>query len=196
MRSAASRADIIGAAPPPVVELPEWAMVSEKRRAHIERVTALLDAWAAGLGLDGEERRLWHDAGRYHDALRDADEAQLRSLARDDLAPVELLHGPAAAAFMESRGETRDELLAAVRWHTVGSPAWGMAGRALFMADYLEPGRSFSREDRAFLARQVPTDFDGVFRQVLRHRMEWTLREGKALFPGTVELWNSVRGEG
>ena len=26
--------------------LPEWAQVSEKRRAHLERVTALLERWA------------------------------------------------------------------------------------------------------------------------------------------------------
>lgn len=177
------------------VELPHWARVSDRRRAHIERVTALLDGWAAALSLDEAERRLWHDAGCLHDALRDADEARLRELSGDDRAPVELLHGPAAATYLASLGESRAELLAAVRWHTVGSPEWGRAGRALYMADYLEPGRSFSREDRAFLARMVPADFDGVFRQVLRHRMEWTLREGKALFPQTVELWNLVRGD-
>ncbi len=196
MRTATPSADAVGGAPARPVELPEWAVVDERRRAHVERVTGLLDSWAEALGLDLDERQLWHDAGRYHDALRDADEAQLRSLARDDHAPVELLHGPAAAAVLEARGETRGELVDAVRWHTVGSPAWGRAGRALYMADYLEPGRRFSREDRAFLARMMPADFEGVFRQVLRHRMEWTLREGRALFPGTVELWNAVRGQG
>ena len=61
------------------------------------------------------------------------------------------------------------------------------------MADFLEPGRHFLHADRAFLARQLPHDFDGVFRQVVRMRLEWTLREGKALFPESVDLWNSVR---
>jgi 2-amino-4-hydroxy-6-hydroxymethyldihydropteridine diphosphokinase len=61
------------------------------------------------------------------------------------------------------------------------------------MADYLEPGRPFARTDRAFLAAQVPHDFDGVFRQVVRSRLEWTLREGKMIFPESVGLWNAVR---
>jgi HD superfamily phosphohydrolase YqeK len=61
------------------------------------------------------------------------------------------------------------------------------------MADFLEPGRKFSVADRAFLARHVPLDFDGVFRQVVRSRTEWALREGMALFPEVVDLWNSVR---
>jgi hypothetical protein len=46
---------------------------------------------------------------------------------------------------------------------------------------------------RAFLAVQVPHDFDGVFRQVLRTRLEHALREGFTLFPETVGLWNEVR---
>jgi 2-amino-4-hydroxy-6-hydroxymethyldihydropteridine diphosphokinase len=43
------------------------------------------------------------------------------------------------------------------------------------------------------LARAVPRDFDGVFREVLRMRLEYALREGFTLFPETVALWNEVR---
>lgn len=181
---------------PVVPELPSWAAVSERRRAHIARVTALLDRWAGELSLDDDERRLWHDAGRLHDALRDADEPRLRELAGDARSATELLHGPAAATLLAREGERRTELLEAIRWHTVGHPDWGRPGRALFMADFLEPGRSFSRETRAFLARQVRVDFDGVFRQVLRLRLEWTLSEGRALFPESVTLWNATRDGG
>ena len=65
------------------LELPAWACVTEKRIAHIQRVTALLDEWARELALPSEEARAWHDAGRLHDALRDAPEAVLRALAGD-----------------------------------------------------------------------------------------------------------------
>jgi HD superfamily phosphohydrolase YqeK len=61
------------------------------------------------------------------------------------------------------------------------------------MGDFLEPGRRFSREDRAFLAAQVPHDFDRVFRQVVRMRLVYALNEGHTLFPETVQLWNSIR---
>jgi hypothetical protein len=60
------------------------------------------------------------------------------------------------------------------------------------MADFLEPGRPFMPRDRAFLASQVPSDFDGVFTQVVRMRLEWTVREGKPVFPETVALWNRL----
>lgn len=176
------------------VMLPPWACVSEKRIAHIQRVTNLLDAWSVRLELDADAARAWHDAGRLHDALRDAPESELRRLAGDPPGyAVEMLHGPAAATRLEADGETRAELLLAVRHHTVGSRAWGTLGRALYMADYLEPGRKFSRADRAYLASQVPNDFDATFRQVVRARLEWSLREGMRLYETTVELWNQVR---
>lgn len=177
--------------------LPAWAQVGEKRRAHVARVTSLLDRWAAEMSLPPDDARAWHDAGRWHDALRDAPEDELRGLLRGtafERSPAGVLHGPAAAARLEQGGETRERVLLAVRWHTVGNAAWDRTGRALFMADFLEPGRGFMREDRAFLASHLPRDFDGVFRQVVRMRLEWTLREGKPLFPESALLWNSISG--
>jgi hypothetical protein len=60
------------------------------------------------------------------------------------------------------------------------------------MADYLEPGRTFDRADRADLAARVPTDFDGTLRQVVGERLVWMLREGYELPSETVELWNDL----
>jgi HD superfamily phosphohydrolase YqeK len=175
------------------LELPPWACASDARRAHVARVAGLLERWAAELRLEATEARAWRDAGCWHDALRDAPEAELRALSGDQTSPANVLHGPAAAARLTAAGERRHDVLEAIRWHTVGSAAWGRCGRALYMADFLDPGRSFARADRAFLAAHVSDDFDGVFRQVVRQRLEWSLREGKGLFAETVALWNAVR---
>jgi 2-amino-4-hydroxy-6-hydroxymethyldihydropteridine diphosphokinase len=176
-----------------VIQLPSWASVSERRREHIERVAELMDGWARQLGVAPQEARAWHDAAILHDALRDAPEADLRALVPRPDFTAEMLHGPAAAAHLERDGDSRTEMLDAIRWHTVGSASWGRLGRALFMADFLEPGRKFARADRAYLARHVAGEFDGTFRQVVRMRIEHALREGHTLFPETVELWNRVR---
>ena len=173
--------------------LPPWAVVGDRRRAHIERVVGLLDGWAVAVHLPTDEAAAWHDAGRLHDALRDAPETQLREITHDLTTDVPLLHGPAAAIRLIADGETRDDVVQAVRWHTIGCADWGSVGRALFMADFLDPGRGFERADRAYLAQHVPVDFDGTFRQVVRMRLEWTVREGKALHAETVALWNAVR---
>jgi len=175
------------------VELPGWAVVSEKRRAHIARVTALLDRWAADMRLPDDERERWHTAGMLHDALRDAPESLLRTLSGDETRVAEILHGPAAAARAEQDGERRQDVLDAVRFHTVGCKGWARTGRALYMADFLEPARSFLIAERGFLARQVPHDFDATFRATVRLRLEWSLTQGGELFPESVDLWNAVR---
>ncbi len=173
--------------------LPSWAQVNDKRRAHILRVTGLLIEWADAMRIDPLERQAWIDAGLFHDALKDAPVDELKRLAGSDIQEVELLHGPAAASYLEQRGEARHGLLNAIRYHSIGYLDWDRTGRALFMADFLEPGRRFSKRDRAFLAAHVPHDFDGVFTQVVRTRLEWSLHEGHSLFPDTVALWNALR---
>jgi len=175
------------------IELPEWAVVTPARRAHTERVVTLISSWGSAMDIGPDETAEWRDAATWHDALRDAPEHDLRALVPDARYPGPMLHGPAAAARLEASGERRTGVIAAVRYHTVGCAAWDRTGRALYMADFLEPGRAFGKLDRAFLAENVPHDFAGVFRQVVRQRLEWALREGGALYPETVELWNSVR---
>jgi len=110
---------------------------------------------------------------------------------------AELLHGPAVANKAEANRyveEWRDpEVLMAVRWHSVGCVGWGMTGKALYCADFLDPERKFDREERAALAERFPRDADAVFREVVRRRVEWTERSGWALLEPTRELWNSLK---
>lgn len=173
--------------------LPDWARVSDRRRAHIDRVVALLAKWAERLGLPDDEASRWLTAGVLHDALRDAPASMLRALTGDGTTAAELLHGPAAAVRAEQDGERRQDVLDAVRHHTVGSPDWSRTGKALYMADFLEPERDFLVAERAYVAAHVPHDFDAAFRQCVRLRLQWSLSQGGELYPQSVALWNAVR---
>ena len=175
------------------VELPRWAQVGSSRRQHIERVVALLEEWAAKMKLPADEASRWRTAGILHDALRDADEPMLRALSGEGKRPAEILHGPAAAVRAEQEGERRADVLDAVRFHTVGSPSWDRTGKALYLADFLEPGRKFLKDERKALAVRVPRDLDAAFRACVQLRIEWTLEKRGELFPETVALWNAVR---
>ena len=84
--------------------LPDWARVSDKRRRHIARVMTLLTQWADEIAIGADERRDWLQAGLLHDALRDASDDELRALAGDGARETELLHGPAVANLLASRG--------------------------------------------------------------------------------------------
>ena len=179
--------------PAELAPLPDWACTKKKRRKHIARVTILLAAWAETLSLDTAERVAWIDAGRYHDALRDAPVDELRALAGESFDSVELLHGPAAAARLEREGERRTALLDAIRYHSVGYDRWKAVGKALYMADYLEPGRDFDRVRRAVLAARVPQDFEGTFIQVVRARMAYATAQGFTIYPESAAMLASVR---
>lgn len=150
--------------------LPPWAMVSSERAAHVARVVALLEGWATVAAVEQVERDRWLRAGWLHDALRDASEPVLRALLPATEDPLPLLHGPAAAIRAATEGEGDPEVLAAIRWHTVGSAEWGTTGRALYAADFLEPGRPFAQAERAALAAAFPTDPHAVLREVVMMR--------------------------
>jgi len=175
------------------IELPAWSVVSPRRRAHIARVTELALTWAEAMDVNAAERDAWADAARWHDALRDAGEAELRAIVPDLDWPSFLLHGPAAAARLSQAGEHRSDVLDAIFWHTVGNARWARTGRVLYMADFLEPGRQFDRERRAHIASNVPKDFDRAFRDVVKLRLGEKIASGETLLPETVALWESVQ---
>ena len=177
-------------------QLPSWAVVTSKRLEHIRRVAALLDQWGAAMSLPVAEWDRWLRAGWLHDALRDAPPEQLRALVPACDWDEELLHGPAAAIKARESREAREkdeEVLLAVQWHSVGCAEWGMTGKALYCADFLDPERKFDREARATLARRFPDAPDEVFREVVTRRVLWTERSGWPLLEPTRRLWLSLQ---
>lgn len=179
-------------------ELPNWAEATDARREHMARVSALLGEWADAVGLPPEERLRWVSLGYLHDALRDADPESLRDLVPTELAglPDTLLHGPAAAERLRREGVQDPELLHAVAFHTLGHPGLRRLGRALYLADFLDPGRDFLNEWRAELRSRVPSDLDGVTLEVAQARIQHLVKRRLALRPETVGFWNDLVGSG
>ena len=172
--------------------LPPWAEVSDRRYAHMSRVAELLNGWAVALGAGAREQLRWRAAGWLHDALRDAESETLRTELSGDLAmlPAAVLHGPAAAQCLSAIGDP--ELLDAIRYHTIGHPHLRTLGRALFLADFLEPGRSFRGEWRKSLRERMPHDMDNVLAEVLAARIQHILDSRHSVNTETVAFWNSV----
>lgn len=160
--------------------LPDWAVVTPARRAHIERVAALVSDWGTAMGIAPAELERWRRAAWWHDALRDAPLAS------------EMDHGPLAAERLEREGERDRGVLDAVRYHSIGYAAWDDAGRMLYLADYLEPGRVHDAAARAALRQRVVAERDAVLWDVARRRVERTVHSGWPLAPETVAFWNAL----
>jgi HD superfamily phosphohydrolase YqeK len=158
----------------------------------VERVATLLSQWAAAVAVGDTERDRWLRAAYLHDALRDADQAVLERLAPDAWGVAALRHGPAAARMARDEGESDTEVLEAVQYHSVGFARWERVGRMLYLADYLEPGRSFQQEERRDLARRVPQDPDGVLKHVAGARLRWDISASRVLIEESVAFWNAL----
>ena len=174
--------------------LPAWSRMSEERREHVERVADLMDRWAEALELDESERIRWRAAARLHDALRGADEEELRFWSdRDD--PAAVLHGPACARRLEEEGVEDRELLDAVEYHTVGHPDLARLGRHLYLADFLEPGRGFLAEVRERIRALMPGQPLEALLSVVGLRIAHRLEVRGGIAPETVAFWNRLLEE-
>ncbi|MGH7445246.1 MAG: HD domain-containing protein [Longimicrobiales bacterium] len=177
--------------------LPDWARAGDARRAHIARVAELMDRWAAALALPAAECCRWRAAAWLHDAVREAPADELRPLAgaEFDGLPGKLLHGPAAAELLRRTGVEDEPLLTAIAYHTLGDAGFDRLGRALYAADFLEPGRSFRPAWRAVLRARMPDAIDDVVRTIVRARIDHLLESGNRIHPRTVGFWNVLAGE-
>jgi HD superfamily phosphohydrolase YqeK len=170
--------------------LPGWAAAGPERREHIARVAALMAEWADALALPPQERDRWLAAAWLHDALREADPDALRRELPAAYAdyPAPLLHGPAVAERLKH--VLPEEVADAIRYHTIGHPGLGRLGRALYLADFLEPGRDFLPDWRAELRARMPQGLDEVLVEVLAARLEHLLASRKPIRPETAAFWS------
>lgn len=177
--------------------LPEWAELGPARRAHAARLAELLDEWAARLGLPEGERVRWRAAGWLHDALKSADPEELRQRVGPEFRdfPAPTLHGPGAAARLAADGVDDAGLLRAIAYHTIGHPELDLLGRALYLADYVEPGRDEEDPSRAALRARLPDAMDEILPQVIADRIRYSLARRRPLRAETVAFWNTVVGE-
>lgn len=175
-------------------ELPAWAEASESRRAHMRRVADVMERWASVWGLPDEEITRWRATAMLHDALRDAEFDALRPIVDPVLRdrPGKMLHGPATATRLRDEGVEDHALVLAVAWHTLGHPGFDRLGRALYLADYLEPGREYESDAMAARRERVPEALDEVLRDVAADRIGRSLERGRPLLTPTIDFWNGL----
>ena len=176
--------------------LPPWAEATPKRSRHMARVAALLGDWAAHAGEPASVLARWRATGWLHDALRDAEPDRLRPLVPEPMRslPGSFLHGPATAARLEAEGVNDEEMLEAIRYHTLGRPQLGRLGRLLIAADYLDPGRPRQPEWRAVLRARMPEALDDVFATIIETKLRTSLERRDPIRPEMLALYNALVG--
>ncbi len=158
------------------------------------RVAELLREWAEARGDLPRDVERWTAAGYLHDVLRDADPVELRAALSGSLdqLPDDVIHGPAAADRLRRGGVADEPLLTAIAFHTVGSPDFDELGKALYVADFLEPGRRIQPKWRARLRGEMPEGLDSVAQAVVGKRIQYLIKKKRPVQPETLGLWNAL----
>jgi predicted HD superfamily hydrolase involved in NAD metabolism len=128
--------------------------LSQKRYGHTLRVADTAEHLAQIHGLHPARVRL---AALLHDAARETEPEEFLWLAEEwDLSVGEperqspkLLHAPVAAELAQRElGVEDEEVLAAIRAHTVGEPGMEPLALVLYVADKIEPARDYPSVER------------------------------------------------
>lgn len=103
----------------------------------------------------------------------------------------ELWHGPAGMVLAAREGGVTDQdILLAIRYHTTGRAGMGLLEKIVYLADYIEPGRSFPGvEEVRALARE---NLDAALVRALGNTISFLISKGQPVFPDTFEAYNDV----
>lgn len=145
------------------------------RRHRVSVPKAELAAWLhdCAKGLErGEVKKLLSKAG--------AD--------KDELSRPGLWHAPVGAWLARHEYGVRDrEVLAAIRFHSTGSPRPGRLLKLLFVADYIEPGRRWP--ELQTLRPLANRNLDEAYLEVLRHKLMDLLKTRRPLHPRSLAAY-------
>ncbi len=160
---------------------------------HCDGVAETAARLAVQLGCDTEKATL---AGLLHDCAREwSPEKLLRYAAENDIEvdillesnPM-LLHGPVGAHLAQSMGVSDDDILSAVRCHTLGCPGMSLLAQIIYVADKIEPGRFYPGIKD--LRNAVARNFNEGLIQCASKSIFYVVQNKQAIHPLTITFYN------
>ncbi len=128
-------------------------LAQDHRYAHTVRVARLSDRLAQRHGVDAKKARvagLLHDLARLYSAERLIDECTARAMSIDAFErrnPIVLHARLGAELATELFGIEDEEILSAIRRHTVAAADMSPLDTIVYLADGLEPGRTYPERE-------------------------------------------------
>lgn len=174
--------------------------VNEKRFNHIMGVSQTAAQLASVYGFDIAKARL---AGLLHDWDKDYKNKAIRKRAEelgivDEIGPwvvenlPEVLHGPTAAAYLHATyPDIPEDVIHAIKVHTVGAEDMGDLDSILYIADAIEPSRRFEEAERLrLLIGKV--SLEELKYQVYKFWLRALIDREVVMHPDTIRIWNSI----
>lgn len=171
-------------------------MLHEERWQHTLGVVETAERLARLYGEDVEKARI---AALLHDCAKELPKNHLLKSIEElgivmdeiEVANEALWHAPAGAALARSEfGIQDEEILSAIRYHTIGRANMSGLEKIVYIADMIEPHRQFPGVEQ--IRELVESDLDKGCLAAFDASISYIIKKGYLLHLGTCEARNSL----
>ncbi|GEK92068.1 bis(5'-nucleosyl)-tetraphosphatase (symmetrical) YqeK [Alkalibacterium kapii] len=168
--------------------------MSRSRFKHVLRVEQTALKLADKYNVDLEKVSI---AALTHDYAKERPDAEMRDLIISESLELEMLqfgsniwHGPLGALLMKNEYDLLDEeILEAIKLHTIGGPMMGEVAQIIYIADYIEPKRSHSGVEKA---RELANkDLIKAISYITNQTLKYLVKKKKKIYPKAIETYNA-----
>lgn len=168
--------------------------MSERRYLHSLGVADEAKRLALLYGADEGKAYL---AGLLHDCAKEiknqAEKCDELGIRIDDMMRQNtgLIHGPLGAAVAKRDfGVSDEEILSAIRWHTLGRAGMTLLEKIVYIADYTEKNRVYEGVEE--LRKAVDADLEDAILLSIERHLKVLEKRGAAVHPNTILLRDDI----
>ena len=171
------------------------AQITEKRYVHTLGVAETAVLLAERFGADVKKAEL---AAIFHDYAKFRPKKEMKQIIIEQNMSKDLLdfhselwHAPVGAYLVEQEaGITDREILDAIKYHTTGRIGMTLLEKIVYLADYIEPGRSFPGVDevREIAKKSLELAMIGA----VRNSIVFLINKKQAIYPDTFHTYNDL----
>ena len=168
--------------------------MSKKRFEHVLGVEKVAVELAQRYGASIEAASI---AALVHDYAKERNPQEMHDLIISASLDLDLLqygseiwHGPVGAILAKKELHIQnEEILDAIRYHTVGSAKMSLLEQIIYVADYIEPGRTFPGVDEA-RALAISNLVEAVAFETER-TLQYLITNKRKIYPKAIDTYNA-----
>jgi predicted HD superfamily hydrolase involved in NAD metabolism len=170
--------------------------LGEKRYKHTLYVLEAASKLAKNLNLNQKKVKT---AALLHDIAKSKNPEELKLILKDsrwnvdqmEAAIAPILHAPAGAVIAEKEFGVEDqEVLEAIRYHTLGHPEMGKIAQVIYAADFISEDRQFSTLDE--IRKKTERDFELGLYLITTNIIKYQLEQDNFIHPYSNDLRNKL----
>lgn len=169
-------------------------VMSTERLKHVFAVEQIALSLAKQYGEDFEKVSI---VALLHDVAKERPDEEMRDIVISENLDLDMLnfgsfiwHGPVGAVLAKREyGVYDEEILESIANHTIGSSEMTVLDQIIFVADYIEPSRTFSEAEEA--RRLVTKSLEKTVQYIVKKTFIYLVNEEKMIYPKSIDTYNA-----